>query len=78
MISLAGLSVAAAIGSSFVIEALSGWPGLGTLFLSAVQARDYPVVLTIVLMLASVLTISNAAAYIAAYQLDPKLDPSLG
>ncbi len=78
LISLAGLSVAAAIGSSFVIEALSGWPGLGTLFLSAVQARDYPVVLTIVLMLASVLTISNAAADIAAYQLDPKLDPSLG
>lgn len=73
LISLAGLSIAAVIGSSFVIEALSGWPGLGLLFLDAVQARDYPVVQTILLMLAAILTLSNALADVALYRLDPRI-----
>ncbi len=73
LVSLAGLSVAAAIGSSFVIEALSGWPGLGPLFLEAVLARDYPVVQTVLLMLAAILTLSNALADVALYRLDPRI-----
>jgi peptide/nickel transport system permease protein len=73
LVSLAGLSVAAAIGSSFVVEVLTGWPGLGPLFLEAVQARDYPIVLTIVMMLAAVLALSNLAADLALYRLDPRI-----
>ena len=75
LISLAGLSLAAVIGSSFAIEALTGWPGLGTLFLGSVQARDYPVVVTIILLLAAVLIVSNALADIAAHRLDPRVQP---
>ena len=75
LVSLAGLSIAAVIGSSFAIEALTGWPGLGTLFLGSVQARDYPVVLTIILLLATALTVSNTLADIAAHRLDPRVPP---
>ena len=73
LVSLAGLSIAAVIGSSFVIEALSGWPGLGLLFLEAVQARDYPVVQTVLLMLAAILALTNALADVALYRLDPRI-----
>lgn len=73
LVSLAGLSVAAAIGSSFVVEVLTGWPGLGPLFLEAVQARDYPIVQTIVMLLAAVLALSNLAADLALYRLDPRI-----
>jgi ABC-type dipeptide/oligopeptide/nickel transport system permease component len=73
LVSLAGISVAAAIGSSFVIEVLTGWPGLGPLFLEAVQARDYPIVQTIVVMLAGVLTLSNLAADLLLYRVDPRI-----
>jgi ABC-type dipeptide/oligopeptide/nickel transport system permease component len=73
LVSLAGLSVAATIGSSFVVEALTGWPGLGPLFLEAVQARDYPIVQTVLMLLAAVLALSNLAADLALYRLDPRI-----
>lgn len=73
LVSLAGISIAAAIGSSFVVEVLTGWPGLGPLFLEAVQARDYPIVQTIIVMLAVVLTVSNFAADLLLYRLDPRI-----
>ncbi|MBV8842921.1 MAG: ABC transporter permease [Bryobacterales bacterium] len=73
LVSLAGLSVAAAISSSFVVEVLTGWPGIGPLFLEAVQARDYSIVQTVLVMLAGVLIVSNFAAEIALYRLDPRI-----
>jgi len=73
LISLAGLSVAATIGACFVVEALTGWPGLGPLFLEAVQARDYPIVQSVLMLLASVLAISNLAADLMLYRLDPRI-----
>ena len=73
LVSLAGLSVAATIGSSFIVEALTGWPGLGPLFLEAVQARDYPIVQTVLMLLAAVLALSNLAADLVLYHLDPRI-----
>jgi peptide/nickel transport system permease protein len=73
LVSLAGLSVPAAIGSALVVEVLTGWPGLGPLFLDAVQARDYPLVQTVLMMLAAVLTVSNLVADLALYRLDPRI-----
>ena len=58
--SLAGLSLAGAIGTSLLVEVLLGWPGLGPLFLEAAQTRDYPVVTTVVVLLGSVLTLESA------------------
>lgn len=73
LVSLAGLSVAAAIGSSFVVEALTGWPGVGPMFLEAVQARDYPVVQTVLVGLSGVLVMGNLVADLALYRLDPRI-----
>jgi peptide/nickel transport system permease protein len=73
LLSLAGVSIAAAVGSSFVVEVLTGWPGLGPLFLEAVQARDYPIVQSIVVLLAAVLTLSNLGADLLLYRLDPRI-----
>jgi peptide/nickel transport system permease protein len=71
--SLAGLSLAGAIGSSLLVEVLLGWPGLGSLFLEAAQTRDYPVVTTVVTLLGAVLMLSNLAADLALYWLDPRI-----
>jgi peptide/nickel transport system permease protein len=73
LVSLAGLSVAAIIGSSFVVEVLTGWPGLGPLFLEAVQSRDYAIVQSVLMLLAAVLALSNLAADLALYRLDPRI-----
>lgn len=73
LISLLGPSLAAAVGSSLVIEAMTGWPGLGPLFLEAVQARDYDVVQAVVVILATALTFTNLAADLLLYRLDPRI-----
>lgn len=73
LLSLAGLSISGAIGSSFLIEVLTGWPGLGPLFLEAVQARDYPIVHTVMTGLAAVLIVSNLLVDLALYRLDPRI-----
>ena len=73
LVSLFGLSIAGALSASLAAEAITGWPGLGPLFLEAVQSRDYPVVQAVVLLLAAVLTFSNLAADLALYRLDPRI-----
>lgn len=73
LISLVGPSFAAAVGSSLVIEAMTGWPGLGPLFLEAVQARDYEIVQSVVLILAALLTFLNLAADLILYWTDPRI-----
>lgn len=73
LVSLLGPSLATAVGSSLVIEAMTGWPGLGPLFLDAVQARDYEVVQAVVVMLAAALTSLNLAADLLLYRIDPRI-----
>ncbi len=73
LISLAGLSIAGAIGTSLLVEVLLGWPGLGPMFLEAAQTRDYPVVTSVVVLIGTVLTISNLLADLALYRLDPRI-----
>ena len=48
MISLLGLSVAALLSASFVVETIMSWPGIGPLLLAAVVARDLHVVVGVV------------------------------
>ena len=48
MISLLGLSVAALLSASFVVETIMSWPGIGPLLLASVVARDLHVVVAVV------------------------------
>lgn len=73
LISLFGPSLATAVGSSLVVEATTGWPGLGPLFVEAVQARDYDVVQAVVVILAAALTFTNLAADLLLYRIDPRI-----
>jgi ABC-type dipeptide/oligopeptide/nickel transport system permease component len=73
LISLLGPSLATAIGSSLVVEAMTGWPGLGPLFLEAVQARDYEVVQAVIVLIAVALTVTNFVADLLLYWLDPRI-----
>lgn len=73
LLSLAGLSLSAALSATLVMEPITGWPGLGALFFDAVQARDYPIVQAVVVAMAALLTLSNLAAHAALLRVDPRL-----
>jgi peptide/nickel transport system permease protein len=73
LISLFGLSVAGLISSSLVVEVLLGWPGLGPLFLEAIAARDFYLVIGPVMLSAVLLSLGTLLADILLYALDPRI-----
>ena len=52
LVSLFGFSLGTLLSASLLVEVLVGWPGLGPLFLEAIMARDFALVLGVVMSLA--------------------------
>jgi peptide/nickel transport system permease protein len=73
LISLFGLSLAALVSGSFLVEVLCGWPGLGPLFLEATYNHDSLVVLAIVMLFSLFLIAGNLAADLLLYAADPRV-----
>jgi peptide/nickel transport system permease protein len=73
LISLAGFSLGTLLSASLLIEVVMGWPGLGPFFLEAIMARDFAVVLAVVILSASFLVAGNLLADILLYRVDPRI-----
>lgn len=71
--SLFGLSVAGLISSSLIVEAVVGWPGLGPLFLEAIAARDFYLVIGPVVLSAGFLIAGVLLGDLLLYALDPRI-----
>ncbi len=69
---LLGLMLPGVIAGSVFVEQIFAWPGLGRAMMSAIAARDYPVVLGLTLVYAAVVIASNLVADLAVEQLDPR------
>lgn len=61
-LTIAGLSIGGLLGGSVIVEAVLGWPGVGALTVTAVRARDIPLVMGIVLLASSAVWFGNALA----------------
>lgn len=64
LITLFGLSVGALLGGSVIVETILGWPGIGSLMVSAVRGRDVPLVMGIVLFSSLAVWFGNLVAEI--------------
>ena len=73
LISLFGLSIAALLSTSLVVELVMGWPGLGPLLLDAIAARDLHVVIGAVLCSTMLLLGGNLLADGLLYLADPRV-----
>jgi len=73
LISLFGFSLGTLLSASLLIEVVMGWPGLGPLFLEAILARDFGVVLGVILISATFLVMGNLAADLMLYWADPRI-----
>lgn len=72
-ITLVGLVFGALLGGAVVTETIFGWPGLGRLVIQATVSRDYPVVQTVVILLALVFVGINLLVDLAYAFLDPRI-----
>jgi peptide/nickel transport system permease protein len=73
VITLLGLSVPGLIGGSVIFETIFSIPGMGQLFYMAVMARDYPVVMGILVIGAVLTLIGNLLADVSYALADPRI-----
>ena len=61
LITLAGLQLPLLVGGALVTETVFSWPGMGLLFINALNTRDYPVLMAILMVGAVVVVLGNLA-----------------
>jgi len=73
VVTIAGLQLGSVIAFAIVTESVFQWPGLGALFVQAVQFVDIPVMATYLLFVATVFVVVNLVVDLLYYALDPRL-----
>jgi len=73
VITLLGLSVPGLIGGSVIFETIFAIPGMGQLFYGGVMARDYPLVMGILVIGAGLTLIGNLLADLGYAFADPRI-----
>ncbi len=73
VVTILGQEVAFLIGGSIVMEAIFGLPGIGLLLLDSISFRDYPLVQSIVVLMAFAIVIVNLLIDLSYAYLDPRI-----
>jgi peptide/nickel transport system permease protein len=72
-VSLIAINLGYLIAGAITVEVVFNWPGLGTLTVDALAARDYPVLQGIFLFLSISVVLANLAADVIYGWLDPRV-----
>ena len=73
VITVAGLQFASVISGAVVVETVFSWPGLGTLALQSILARDTPTIMGILFFSSLVVIVFNILTDIALRLVDPRI-----
>jgi len=73
LLTLLGLQLGTLLGGAVITEAVFSWPGLGSLIIEAIQARDYPVVQACVLVISLAYVGVNTFTDVLYAALDPRI-----
>lgn len=72
-VSLVAINLGYVVAGAITVEVVFNWPGLGTLTVDALGARDYPVLQGIFLLLSVTVVLANLAADLLYSFLDPRV-----
>ncbi len=72
-VTLVGLQVGSLLGGNMLVETIFGWPGLGRLVVTAIFARDFPLVQGAVMMYAFIFVMANLVVDLMYTVLNPKI-----
>jgi peptide/nickel transport system permease protein len=73
VVTIVGILVPRLVGGSVITETIFGWPGMGQLAVTAAIGRDYPLVMVITVVVATVVILANLAVDVAYGWLDPRI-----
>src|SRR5438309_2472306 len=73
IVTILGLSLPGLIGGSVIVESIFAIPGMGQLMVQSVFARDYPVIMGNLVIVASLTLLANLFADLAYGVVDPRI-----
>ena len=76
IVTVISLNIPYIVGGAVVIEQIFGWPGIGTLMVQSINARDFSVVMGITTMICVVVMCCNIILDIFYGVLDPRISRS--
>jgi peptide/nickel transport system permease protein len=72
-VSLIAINLGYVVAGAITVEVVFNWPGLGTLTVQALTARDYPVLQGVFLLLSVTVVLANLVADLVYGVLDPRV-----
>ena len=72
-VTVLGIQFGALLGGAIIIETIFAFPGIGTMMLTAVNQRDFPVVQGATLIVAIAFTLSNLLVDVLYTWLNPRI-----
>jgi peptide/nickel transport system permease protein len=73
LVTIVALHLPVLFGGTVIIEQIFSWPGMGSLAITAVLGRDYPVIMAITSISAIIVVLSNLLADIVYVLVDPRI-----
>jgi peptide/nickel transport system permease protein len=72
-VTLVAINLGYVVAGAITVEVVFNWPGLGTLTVEALSARDYPVLQGVFLLLSVSVVLANLVADLVYGRLDPRV-----
>ena len=73
IITVVGMSIPSLVGGAVVTEQVFVWPGIGTLMVQAINAKDYPVIMGITVNISIAVLVANLITDLAYGLVDPRI-----
>jgi peptide/nickel transport system permease protein len=77
VIAVAGAQFGLVVAGAVLTETVYSWPGIGTLLVQAVNYRDYPLVIGVLILVGISVAISNFVADLLMARIDPRIKSRL-
>ncbi|MFN8636129.1 MAG: ABC transporter permease [Chloroflexota bacterium] len=78
IVTVMGLEIGGLLGGAVMTETVFNWPGVGSLMLTSIVQRDYPVVLAALVVVTALFVAVNLAVDLLCALLDPRVRASGG
>ena len=73
VVTIIGANISTLVGGAVFLESIFSWPGMGRLYLDGIEGRDYPLIMGITLVLATVILLANLLTDVVYAVVDPRI-----
>lgn len=74
IVTTVSLSIPFLIGGAVVVEQIFAWPGIGSLMITAITSRDYPVIMGVAVLICVVVLVANLILDLVYAALDQRIE----